>query len=414
MGKLGAAGLKLGRDGWPIRPPCRSRWTSASGVAAPCGLVIGITAALKSSDYWCLTRALALLSKDDPSVLTSGRLRRRGIRGLVLFAGQKPYPTWRQALPPPEEPRRDPPAPDSAGATSNNVVPAPRQSLLLPIVLGVIGLAVIAVCLIGFLATLTAPPALAPSKTATALPALETEPPPLASATSNSAEQPIEPEERLSRLEPPPIQIGPSPQESVDIAPPRDSAPLVDLQSPLPEAAPPAGVAPLPPSRPVGSAPLVNVAPSGNSPTSNDQSTAIYDISAHTVYLPDGMRLEAHSGLGDRIDDPRFVDERDHGATPPGVYQLTLRESMFHGVQALRLNPVDTKFTFNRVGLLAHPYMLGPNGDSNGCVSFKNYDVFLRAFQSGGVRRLAVVAQWTGGPPRQGGVFASLRQTSNR
>ena len=117
------------------------------------------------------------------------------------------------------------------------------------------------------------------------------------------------------------------------------------------------------------------------------------------------MRLEAHSGLGDRIDDPRFVDERDHGATPPGVYQLTLRESMFHGVQALRLNPVGTGFTFNRVGLLAHPYMLGPNGDSNGCVSFKNYDVFLRAFQSGGVKRLAVVAQWSGGP-RQFGAFA--------
>jgi hypothetical protein len=76
------------------------------------------------------------------------------------------------------------------------------------------------------------------------------------------------------------------------------------------------------------------------------------------------------------------VDERDHGATPPGVYQLTLRESLFHGVQALRLTPVGGGFTFNRVGLLAHPYMLGPNGDSNGCVSFKNYDVFLRALSS--------------------------------
>jgi hypothetical protein len=155
------------------------------------------------------------------------------------------------------------------------------------------------------------------------------------------------------------------------------------------------------------------LAPPVNPPTSYDQSTAIYDISAHTVYLPDGMRLEAHSGLGDRIDDPRFVDERDHGATPPGVYQLTLRESLFHGVQALRLNPIGGGFTFNRVGLLAHPYMLGPNGDSNGCVSFKTYDVFLRAFQSGGVKRLAVVARWTGGP-RQVGTFASLSQALNR
>jgi Protein of unknown function (DUF2778) len=47
---------------------------------------------------------------------------------------------------------------------------------------------------------------------------------------------------------------------------------------------------------------------------------------------------------------------------------------------------------FGRAGILAHPYMLGPNGDSNGCVSFKDYDAFLQAFQSGKVRRLAVVA----------------------
>jgi Protein of unknown function (DUF2778) len=330
------------------------------------------------------------------------------IRGLVLFAGQKPYPTWRQALPPPDEPARDLPATEPARATSNDVVPPPRRSLVLPILLGTIGFGVVALTVVGFLVTLTAPPSpVPPPKTTTALPALETGPPPLAASVSNAPEPTIDPDERLSRLEPPPIQIGPSPQESSDIAPPRDSAPLVDLQSSPSESAPPAVLAPLPPSRPLGSA------PPGNPPTSYDQSTAVYDISAHTVYLPDGMRLEAHSGLGDRIDDPRFVDERDRGATPPGIYQLTLRESIFHGVQALRLNPVGTGFTFNRVGLLAHPYMLGPNGDSNGCVSFKNYDVFLRAFQSGGVKRLAVVAQWTGGP-RQSGVFASLRQTSNR
>jgi hypothetical protein len=46
-------------------------------------------------------------------------------------------------------------------------------------------------------------------------------------------------------------------------------------------------------------------------------------------------------------------------------------------------------------------------------VSFKTYDVFLRAFQSGGVKRLAVVARWTGGP-RQVGAFASLSQALNR
>ena len=48
---------------------------------------------------------------------------------------------------------------------------------------------------------------------------------------------------------------------------------------------------------------------------------------------------------------------------------------------------------FGRVGLLAHTYMLGPRGDSNGCVSFKNYDAVLQAYQNGQVKRLAVVVR---------------------
>ncbi len=123
-----------------------------------------------------------------------------------------------------------------------------------------------------------------------------------------------------------------------------------------------------------------------------DQQTAVYDISARTVYMPDGSKLEAHSGLGSLLDDPRHVHVRMRGATPPALYDLKLRESLFHGVQALRLNPVGSD-VFGRTGLLAHTYMLGPNGDSNGCVSFRNYEAFLRAYQSGKVKRLAVVAK---------------------
>ena len=110
---------------------------------------------------------------------------------------------------------------------------------------------------------------------------------------------------------------------------------------------------------------------------------------------------------------PPFVDERDRGPAPPHLYELTLRESLFHGAQALRLTPIGDGFSFNRVGLLAHPYMLGPNGDSNGCVSFKNYDAFLRAFMRGEVKRLAVVARRTE-DPRQIGPLASLRQGLDR
>ena len=130
----------------------------------------------------------------------------------------------------------------------------------------------------------------------------------------------------------------------------------------------------------------------GGTTTPNDAAwTAVYDISAHTVYLPDGTNLEAHSGLGNRLDDPRYVREHMRGATPPNVYELALREKTFHGVQALRLKPVGGGNTFGRKGLLAHSYMLGPKGESNGCVVFKNYNAFLQAFQNGQVKRLIVL-----------------------
>jgi hypothetical protein len=125
-----------------------------------------------------------------------------------------------------------------------------------------------------------------------------------------------------------------------------------------------------------------------------DRSTAVYDISARTVYLPDGTRLEAHSGLGSRLDDPRYVHVKMQGATPPHVYELTPREALFHGVPALRLTPIGGEDAiFGRRGLLAHTYMLGPNGDSNGCVSFKDYNAFLNGYRNLGIKRLAVVAR---------------------
>ena len=110
--------------------------------------------------------------------------------------------------------------------------------------------------------------------------------------------------------------------------------------------------------------------------------------------MPDGTKLEAHSGLGDMMDDPRHVDVKMRGATPPHVYDLTMREQLFHGVQALRLTPVGGHGEiYGRTGLLAHTYLLGPNGDSNGCVSFKNYDAFLKAYVNNKVKRLVVVAR---------------------
>jgi Protein of unknown function (DUF2778) len=125
-----------------------------------------------------------------------------------------------------------------------------------------------------------------------------------------------------------------------------------------------------------------------------DRSTAVYDISARTVYLPDGTQLEAHSGLGSRLDDPRSAHVKMHGVTPPHIYELKPREALFHGVPALRMTPVGgEEAIFGRSGLLAHSFMLGPNGDSNGCVSFRDYDAFLNAYRNQGIKRLAVVAK---------------------
>lgn len=125
-----------------------------------------------------------------------------------------------------------------------------------------------------------------------------------------------------------------------------------------------------------------------------ERDTAVYDITAKTVYLPDGTRLEAHSGLGSNLDDPRSQRTRMRGVTPPHIYTLKPREALFHGVPALRLTPVGGESAiYGRDGLLAHTFMLGPNGDSNGCVSFKDYYAFLDAYRNKGIRKLAVLAR---------------------
>jgi hypothetical protein len=121
--------------------------------------------------------------------------------------------------------------------------------------------------------------------------------------------------------------------------------------------------------------------------------TAVYDIGARVIYLPNGERLEANSGFGEMMNDLRFVHVRMKGPTPPHVYNLTEREALFHGVRAIRMHPVGgAGKIFGRTGLLLHSYLLGPRGDSNGCVSVKDYDRFLQAFLRGEVKQLVVVA----------------------
>lgn len=122
------------------------------------------------------------------------------------------------------------------------------------------------------------------------------------------------------------------------------------------------------------------------------EKTAFYVINQGKVYMPDGSQLEAHSGIREKRDDPRYVHMRMKGATPPNTYILRMRERRFHGVEAIRMLPTEPGRMHGRDGILAHSYLLGPNGDSHGCVAFRDYAKFLNAFKRGEVTRMVVVA----------------------
>jgi Protein of unknown function (DUF2778) len=122
-----------------------------------------------------------------------------------------------------------------------------------------------------------------------------------------------------------------------------------------------------------------------------DNETAVYDITAHAVYLPNGSVYEAHSGMGSLRDDPDHANMRMVGATPPAMYSLKPREASFHGVAALRMTPAEGSDIAGRSGLLVHSFMLGPNGDSNGCISIRDFDRFRKAYDDGQFTHIAVV-----------------------
>lgn len=144
---------------------------------------------------------------------------------------------------------------------------------------------------------------------------------------------------------------------------------------------------------------VIERAPEPDEPSSGitlptpDSRFALYDIEGGMVYLPSGERLEAHSGYGENFDKPTSVHRRMVGPTPPNTYKLTMREALFHGVEAIRLTPIGDGKMYGRDGFLVHTYMLGPRGDSNGCVSVQDYQRFLTAFKRGDFNRMVVVAR---------------------
>lgn len=126
---------------------------------------------------------------------------------------------------------------------------------------------------------------------------------------------------------------------------------------------------------------------------------AVYDITNGVVHMPNGQKLEAHSGIGEMRDNPKFTHVKMRGPTPPGTYKLSMREKLFHGVAAIRLTPTDGIAPKGRTGLLAHSYLLARRGDSHGCVAFANYPQFLKAFQRGEVTHMVIVERHDGRRP---------------
>jgi hypothetical protein len=120
--------------------------------------------------------------------------------------------------------------------------------------------------------------------------------------------------------------------------------------------------------------------------------TAVFDEAAGKVYLPDGTVLNANSGLGSMMNDATYANVKMQGPTPPGTYNLSYRESLFHGVQALRLTPTAGTTTYGRDGFLVHSPLRANSVGSNGCVAIPDYNTFLNAFKAGQVTRLVVVS----------------------
>ncbi len=200
------------------------------------------------------------------------------------------------------------------------------------------------------------------------------------------------------------VEVMPLPPRRPNIPQPQAAPPVQQVAQAAPQAAPqktpdvapkvtPPAPAHLALAKPAASPIVEKPQRQASLPAAPDvpSKTAVYDISARTVFLPNGRKLEAHSGIGEKMDDPRFANVRMRGVTPPNVYDLKLREALFHGVRAIRLTPTNESAMFGRDGILAHTYMLGPSGQSNGCVSFKDYDKFLQAFLAGEVDRIVVV-----------------------
>lgn len=120
---------------------------------------------------------------------------------------------------------------------------------------------------------------------------------------------------------------------------------------------------------------------------------AVYDSSTGKLYMPDGSVLQAHSGKNGFMDNPSASNLKNTGPIPTNVYTLSMRESLFHGVQALRLTPTGGGNMHGRNGFLVHTPLLRGSVGSSGCIAITtDYAKFLQAFKNGQVKQVVVVS----------------------
>jgi len=171
----------------------------------------------------------------------------------------------------------------------------------------------------------------------------------------------------------------------------RPAAPLANVQLPSPPAPSPETVSIRPDAPSEQRKSIFSMFSSKPSLPPRGSRIAVYDITKSVVYMPNGDRLEAHSGRGPTRDRPEYANLAGRGPTPPNVYSLRMRESLFHGVEAIRMTPVGSGRMYGRNGILTHSYLRRVPGDSAGCVAFADYPEFLKAFKRGEVNKIIVV-----------------------
>ncbi len=134
--------------------------------------------------------------------------------------------------------------------------------------------------------------------------------------------------------------------------------------------------------------------------------TAIYDISAATVYLPSGEKLEAHSGIATCATIRAMLTRRCVALRHRALISFRCVKAYSTGSkQCVCSQPMVAIRTTATACWRTHTCCAGQ--DSNGCVVFKDYARFLRAFKRGEVNRMIVVTSMSSSskPARIASIF---------